>query len=128
MQQATLITISWLAALFVQLANMNKLNKKFIANEQEFKRQKYWNAERFSILGTVVFIFMFILAFPSAVIKYKISDFIQFICYAVAGGIGSVIFTYFLGRTGAYLKKQINDRTPGAETIEQDKTDENENK
>lgn len=124
MQQATLIAIAFLSALFVQLGLMNRLNKKFIANEQEFKRQKYWNSERFAILGNIVFIFMFILAFPSAIIMYKISAFMQFISYALAGGTGSIVFAYFLGRTGAYLKKQINDRTPGAENIPEDKTEE----
>lgn len=124
MQQATLIAISLLSALFVQLGLMNRLNKKFIANDQEFKKQKYWNSERFAILGNIVFIFMFILAFPSAIIKYGISDFMQFISYAFAGGGGAVVFEYFLGRTGSYLKKQINDKTPGAETIEEDKTEE----
>lgn len=121
MQQAALIAIAFLAALFVQLGLMNRLNKKFIAHDQEFKRQKYWNSERFAILGNIVFIFMFILAFPSAIVKYGISNFMQFISYALAGGTGSIVFAYFLGRTGAYLKKQINDRTPGAETIEEDK-------
>jgi len=110
MEQSIFVIIAFLSALFVQLANMNNLNRKFIENDQCFRKDKYWRAEKFSIFGTIVFIMIFCLAFPEAVIEYKISRLIQFFSYALAGGVGSVIFSYWLGRSEKFLKRQIDNK------------------
>ncbi len=111
MQQAIFIVVAILTAVFVQLYHMNKLNKKFIDNNQYFRNDKYWTAERFSILSSLVFIIIFSLGFPYAVIKYHIDDLYQIIAYALSGGIGNGAFIYFLGRSDRYLKKQIDNQT-----------------
>jgi len=111
MQHAIFIAVAFLTAVFVQLANMNRLNRKFIANEQYFNKRKYWTAEKFSILGTMTFIIIFCLAFPDAVIQYEINRLLQFVCYALAGGVGNTIFSYFLGRSEQKLKRMIDEKT-----------------
>jgi len=116
MQEYLPIIVSCLAALFVQFRNMNKLNRKFIENGQFFKRSKYWAAEQFSIYGTIVFIAIFCITFPSAIAQYKISMLMVYVYYALAGGIGNAGFTYFLGGSEKKLKsiidKQLNDDEP----------------
>jgi len=122
MPQPLLILIAFLTALFAQLMHMNKLNRKFISNDQVFRRDKYWNAEQFSILATIVWGIIFCLAFPYAAKEYHFSDFTQILLYALAGGIGVAGFSYFLSGTEKYLKKQINDRL-NSDNQTEDKTE-----
>lgn len=122
MPQPLLIAIAFLTALFVQLMHMNKLNRKFISNDQEFRRDKYWNAEQFSILATIVWVVIFCLGFPYAAVEYNFSDFMQIIMYALAGGIGVAAFSYFLSGSEKYLKKQISERL-GEDQSDEKKTE-----
>lgn len=108
--QVILIAIAVLAALFVQLLHMNQLNRKFVKNGQQFRRDKYWNAERFSILATLVFLTIFFLAFPTAVKKYNLEEFTQIILCALAGGIGVASFSFFLSGSKKYIQDQIKQR------------------
>lgn len=111
MQTIAFIIVAILAAVFVQLGNMNKLNRKFTENNQEFRNDKYWRAEKFSILGTLCVIVIFCIGFPYAVIEYKLSTLIQFLSYAIVGGVGNSVFIYLLGRSEKKLKNLIDKQT-----------------